>query len=197
MKLKRCCLVVLRRSYNRWGQRPMGKTKSQKCDGCRINSHFIGLGLLRTVFEIVVACREGPPPEFCCIAGDIEGGICENSFRPITFDWNVLWTWGQRLWAIFFFCWLVFGIWYLVFRYLVFGFAKLYQTLPRSVELCRVLQSSAKLGLKSAGGPCQRHRPRMPSLDTPTATRQHMSRIASVFLIFMKLYNSTWQTRKA
>ena len=68
------------------------KTKSQKFDGCPINSHFIGLGLLRTVFEIVVACREGPPPEFCCIAGDIEGGICENSFRPITFDWNVLRT---------------------------------------------------------------------------------------------------------
>ena len=68
------------------------KNKSQKFDGCPINSHFIGLGLLRTVFEIVVACREGPPPEFCCIAGDIEGGICENSFRPITFDWNVLRT---------------------------------------------------------------------------------------------------------
>ena len=28
----------------------------------------------------------------CCIAGDIEGEICKNSFRPITFDWNVLRT---------------------------------------------------------------------------------------------------------
>ena len=76
----------------RGGQRPIGNSKSQKCDGCPIKSHFIGLGLLRTVFEIVVACREGPVPEFCCIAGDIEGGISENSFRPITFDWSVLRT---------------------------------------------------------------------------------------------------------
>ena len=51
------------------------KNKSQKSDGCPINSHFIGLGLLRTFFEIVVACREGPVPEFCCIAGDIGGGF--------------------------------------------------------------------------------------------------------------------------
>ena len=34
-----------------------------------MDSHFIGLGLLRTVFGIVIACREGPAPEFCCIAG--------------------------------------------------------------------------------------------------------------------------------
>ena len=57
--------------YVRGGQ----KHKSQKSDGCPINSHFIGLGLLRTVFEIVVACREGPVPEFCYIAGDIGGGF--------------------------------------------------------------------------------------------------------------------------
>ena len=57
------------------------KTKSQKFDGCPINSHSIGLGLLKTVFEIVVACREGPVPEFCCIAGDIGGG-----FPKIVFD---------------------------------------------------------------------------------------------------------------
>ena len=76
----------------RGGQRPMGNSESQKSDGCPINSHFIGLGLLRTVFEIVVACREGPVPEFCCIAGDIGGGISKNCFRPITFDWSVLRT---------------------------------------------------------------------------------------------------------
>ena len=68
------------------------KHKSQKPDGCPINSHFIGLGLLRTVFEIVVACQEGPVPEFCCIAGEIERGISENIFRPITFDCSVLRT---------------------------------------------------------------------------------------------------------
>ena len=55
------------------------KNKSQTFDGCPMDSHFIGLGLLRTVFEIAVACREGPAPEFCCIAGDIEGG----SFQKI------------------------------------------------------------------------------------------------------------------
>ena len=54
----------------RGGRRPMGNSKSQKFDGCPMNSHFIGLGLLRTVFGIVVACWEGPPPEFCCVAGD-------------------------------------------------------------------------------------------------------------------------------
>ena len=67
----------------------MGNSESQKFDGCPVNSHFIGLGLLRTVCEIVLACREGPAPEFCCIARVIAGGISENSFRPITFDWNV------------------------------------------------------------------------------------------------------------
>ena len=68
------------------------KHKSQKLDGCPMDSRFIGLGLLRTVFGIVVACREGPAPEFCCIAGNIEGGISKNCFRPITFDWSVLRT---------------------------------------------------------------------------------------------------------
>ena len=51
------------------------KHKSLKFDGCPMNSHFIGLGLLRTVFGIAVACREGPVPAFSCIAGDIAGGI--------------------------------------------------------------------------------------------------------------------------
>ena len=77
---------------SRGGRRTMGKTKSHKFDGCPMNSHFIGLGLLRTVFEIALARREGPAPAFSCIAGDIEGGICENSFRPRTFDWDVLQT---------------------------------------------------------------------------------------------------------
>ena len=75
----------------------MGKTKSQKFDGCPMNSHFIGLGLLRTVFEIALARREGPAPAFSCIAGDIAGGISKNCFRAITFDWSVLRTKGQRL----------------------------------------------------------------------------------------------------
>ena len=68
------------------------KHKSQKIDGCPMDSRFIGLGLLRTVFGIVVACREGPAPEFCCIAGNIEGKISKTRFRPITFDWSVLRT---------------------------------------------------------------------------------------------------------
>ena len=62
-----------------------------------MNSHFIGLGLLRTVFEIDVACWEGPAPALCCIAGDIGGGIPKNRFWPITFDWSVPETLGQRL----------------------------------------------------------------------------------------------------
>ena len=45
------------------------KYKIQKFDTCPMNSHFIGLGLLRTIFEIDIACREGPAPAFCCIAG--------------------------------------------------------------------------------------------------------------------------------
>ena len=61
---------------------------------------------------------------------------------------------------------LVFGIWHLVFWY--FSLDKLCQALSG----CRTLPSSAKLGLKSAGEPCQRHRPRMQSLDAPTPTRQ-------------------------
>ena len=76
----------------RGGRRPMGNSKKQKFDGCSMDSHFIGLGLLRTVFGIVVACREGPAPEFCFIAGNIEGGISKHRFRPITFDWSVLRT---------------------------------------------------------------------------------------------------------
>ena len=40
-----------------------------------MDSRFIGLGLLRTVFGIVVACREDPAPEFCCSASNIAGGI--------------------------------------------------------------------------------------------------------------------------
>ena len=70
----------------------MGKTKSQNFDGCPMDSHFIGLGLLRTVFGIAVARREGPAPAFSCIAGDIAGGISKNRFRAITFDWIFLWT---------------------------------------------------------------------------------------------------------
>ena len=70
------------------------KHKSQNLDGCPMDSRFIGLGLLRTVFGIVVACREGPAPEFCCIAGNIEGRISKNRFRLITFDWSV--RGGQR-----------------------------------------------------------------------------------------------------
>ena len=58
----------------------MGNSKSQKFDGCPMDSHFIGLGLLRTVFGIVVACREGPAPEFCCIAGD---NTAKNQNRPL------------------------------------------------------------------------------------------------------------------
>ena len=85
-------MCVCAQCDTRGGQRPMGNSKSQKFDGCPMDSHFIGLGLLRTVFGIVVACREGPAPEFCCIAGNIEGGISKNPFRPITFDWSVLRT---------------------------------------------------------------------------------------------------------
>ena len=48
--------------------------------------HLIGLGLLRTVFEIAVACGEGAAPEFCSVAGDIAGGISKNCFQPITFN---------------------------------------------------------------------------------------------------------------
>ena len=70
----------------------MGNSKSQKFDVCPMNSHFIGLGLLRTVFGIAVACREGPVPAFSCIAGDIGGGISKIRSRPITFDWSVLET---------------------------------------------------------------------------------------------------------
>ena len=81
----------------RGGRRPMGNSKSQKFDACPMNSHFIGLGLLRTVFGIAVACREGPAPALSCIAGDIGGGISKNHFRAITFDWSVLRTYGQRL----------------------------------------------------------------------------------------------------
>ena len=61
----------------------MGKTKSQKFDMCPMNSHFIGLGLLRTVFEIALARREGPAPAFSCIAGDIAGRIPKNWDRDI------------------------------------------------------------------------------------------------------------------
>ena len=61
---------------------------------------------------------------------------------------------------------LVFGIWHLVFWY--FSLDRLCQALSG----CRTLQSSVKLGLKSAGEPCQRHRPRRQSLDAPTPTRQ-------------------------
>ena len=75
----------------------MGNSKSQKFDVCPMNSHFIGLWLLRTVFGIAVACREGPAPALSCIAGDIGGGISKNHFRAITFDWSVLRTYGQRL----------------------------------------------------------------------------------------------------
>ena len=52
---------------NRGGRRPMGNSKSQEFDGGPMDSHFIGLGLLRTVFGIAVACREGPAPTFSCI----------------------------------------------------------------------------------------------------------------------------------
>ena len=61
------------RYYSRGCQRPLGNSESQKFNECPINSNFIGLGLLRTVFEIVVACGEGPAPELCGIAGDIAG----------------------------------------------------------------------------------------------------------------------------
>ena len=64
----------------RGGRRPMGISKSQKFYACPMNSHFIVPELLRTVFEIDVACREGPAPSFCCIAGDIAGGIPKNRF---------------------------------------------------------------------------------------------------------------------
>ena len=77
---------------NRGGRRPMGNTKSHNFDGCPMASHFIGLGLLRTVFGIALACREGPVPAFSCIAGDIGGGISKNRFWAITFDWSVLRT---------------------------------------------------------------------------------------------------------
>ena len=66
----------------------MGNSKSQKFDGCPMDSHFIGLGLLRTVFGIVVACREGPAPEFSGIAGNIAGRISNERGihrAPITF----------------------------------------------------------------------------------------------------------------
>ena len=56
------------------------KNKSQKFYGCSMDSHFTGLGLLRTVFGIVVACREGLPPEFYCIAGD---NTAKNHNRPL------------------------------------------------------------------------------------------------------------------
>ena len=70
----------------------MGNSTSQKFDGCPMDSHFVGLGLLRTVFEIAVAFQKGPAPEFCCIAGDIARGISKNCFWLITFDWSVLRT---------------------------------------------------------------------------------------------------------
>ena len=72
--------IVYLEYQTRGGRRPMGNSKSQKFDACPMNSHFIGLELLRTVFEIDVACREGPAPAFCCIAGDIAGGIPKNRF---------------------------------------------------------------------------------------------------------------------
>ena len=53
----------------------MKNSKSQKSDGCPRDSPFIGLGLLKTVVEIAVACPEGPTPEFCCIAGVKAEGI--------------------------------------------------------------------------------------------------------------------------
>ena len=35
--------------------------------------HFIRLGLLRIVFKIAVACREGAAPEFFCVTEEIAG----------------------------------------------------------------------------------------------------------------------------
>ena len=40
-----------------------------------MESHFIGIGLLRTVL-----LKEGPAPEFCCIAGNTAGGNSKNCF---------------------------------------------------------------------------------------------------------------------
>ena len=60
----------------------MGNSKSQKFDGCPMDSCFIGLGLLRTVFKIAAACREGPAPDFCYIAEVIAGKISKNRFWP-------------------------------------------------------------------------------------------------------------------
>ena len=40
----------------------MGNPESPKFDGCPMDSHFIGHGLLRTVFEITLARPEGSTP---------------------------------------------------------------------------------------------------------------------------------------
>ena len=40
----------------------MGNPESPKFDGCPMDSHFIGHGLLRTVFKITLARPEGSTP---------------------------------------------------------------------------------------------------------------------------------------
>ena len=80
-------------------------------------------------------------------------------------------------------CWLVSGIWYLVFWYLVFGIwylvfwylvFKLCQALPSSAKLCQAWVKICRRALPT-------HRPRKPSLDIQTLTRQHESKMVLVF----------------
>ena len=83
-------------------------------------------------------------------------------------------------WYLVFGIW-YFGIWYLVFWYLVF---KLCQALPSSAKLCQALPSSAKLcqaWVKICRRALPTHRPRKPSLDIQTLTRQHESKMVLVF----------------
>ena len=54
--------TCLRRYCARGGHKPMGNPESPKFDGCPMDSHFIGHGLLRTVFKITLARPEGSTP---------------------------------------------------------------------------------------------------------------------------------------
>merc|ERR1712203_393558 len=63
-------------------------------------------------------------------------------------------------------CWLVSGFWYLVF--------KLCQALPSSAKLCQAWVKICRRALPT-------HRPRKPSLDIQTLTRQHESKMVLVF----------------
>jgi len=63
-----------------------------------------------------------------------------------------------------------FGIWYLLFGILVFGIL----ALPSSAKLCQAWVKICRRALPT-------HRPRKPSLDIQTLTRQHESKMVLVF----------------